>query len=65
MEKENGRMFGQFIGKEVKVLYTEHDQKRIARGKLYDEDASFIQISGRLGTLLINKKHIDCIKRKE
>lgn len=52
-------MFKEFINKNVKVLYLDRDQKRIARGLLKEEDDMFIKVSGPLGTIIIKKNSVE------
>lgn len=52
-------MFSGFLGKEVKVPYRDGSQFKIARGVLEDEDKVFVRISGRLGTIIINKCNVE------
>lgn len=51
-------MFEEFIGKNVKCCYTDYDQHKIARGELKEIEGDLIKISGKLGTLIINKNSI-------
>lgn len=57
-EKVN-EMFGEFLGKEVKVPYKDGSQFKIARGVLKEVNNSFVKIQGKLGTLIINEKNIE------
>lgn len=51
-------MFSEFIGKEVKCLYKDFNQDKIARGTLMEEEGNHIKITGRLGSIILNKKQI-------
>jgi len=51
-------MFEEFKGKKVKVPYRDGDQMKIAKGELVSVDENFIKVSGRLGTIIINKENV-------
>ena len=55
--KEN--MFSEFLGKDVKVPYTDGTQFKVARGILTDIQNGFVKIRGQLGTIIINEKNIE------
>ena len=55
--KEN--MFSEFLGKDVKVPYTDGTQFKVARGILTDIQKGFVKIKGQLGTIIINEKNIE------
>lgn len=52
-------MFEEFINKEVKCCYKDFNQYKIARGKLEKVEEHLVKITGRLGTIIINKKNIE------
>ena len=51
-------LFNKFIKKEVKATYHDNDQHKVARGLLEETENGFVQITGRLGTIIINEKYI-------
>jgi len=52
-------MFEEFLGKQVKAPYKDAKQFKIARGKLEEASGGFIKVTGRLGTIIINKKRVE------
>ena len=56
---KDSSLFEEFLGKEVKVPYTDGSQFKIARGRLQGINNGFVKIVGRLGTVVINEKNIE------
>jgi len=52
-------MFEDFLGKEVKVPFSDGSHHKIARGILKDIQNGFLKIEGNLGTIIINEKNIE------
>jgi len=52
------KMFEEFITKEVKVVFMDGDNQKIARGLLTAEDSFMIKIQGKIGTICISKQDI-------
>ncbi len=55
------KLFDEFIGKQVKASFIDGSQYRIARGILEEEQNGFVKITGRLGTIFVNIKHVSRI----
>lgn len=52
-------VFDDFLGKAIKASYRDGTQFKIARGQLESIENSFLKITGRLGTIIINEKNIE------
>ena len=53
------KLFVSFLGRKVKVPYTDGEQLKVARGVLEDVSPSFIRVKGNLGVIVINKRNIE------
>ena len=60
---DEGSVFDEFVGKEVKAPYRDGSQFKIARGMLMSITGGFVKIKGRLGTIIINEKNIEKMSR--
>ena len=58
-----GSVFEEFIGREVKAPYRDGTQFKIARGILVSITGGFVKIKGKLGTIIINEKNIEKMSR--
>jgi hypothetical protein len=60
---DEGSVFDEFVGQEVKAPYRDGTQFKIARGRLDSIRNGFLKITGRLGTIIINEKNIEKMSR--
>ena len=47
---------------ECKVVWKEEEKTKVGRGKLTNDDANFVYLTGEKGTVIVNKKDIIAIK---
>lgn len=50
--------FSDFLDKNIKAVYQDGGQFKIARGVLGGINSGFLRINGRLGTIIINERNI-------
>ena len=58
-EKTMSRLFESFVGKQVKVPYSDGNHLKVARGTLEDVNNNFIRVRGNLGVIVINTRNIE------
>ncbi len=63
MQQNDNDIFEEFVGKEVKVPYTDGAMHKIARGRLVGYNQKFVKIHGSLGTIMINVDNIERIAK--
>ena len=47
---------------ECKVVWKEEEKTKVGRGKITNDDANFVYLTGEKGTVIVNKKDIIAIK---
>ena len=47
---------------ECKVVWKEEEKTKVGRGKITNDDANYVYITGEKGTVIVNKKDIIAIK---
>ena len=47
---------------ECKVVWKEEEKTKVGRGKITNDDANFVYLTGEKGTGIVNKKDIIAIK---
>ena len=64
MDENDNRSVASFLKEaEVKVVWREEDKTKVGRGKIINDDLSFVYLSGEKGTVIVNKRDIIAIKQ--
>ena len=64
MEEDSGKMVSYLKDEEVKIVWSEDDKTKVGRGKIVNDDANFVYLSGEKGTVIVSKTDIIAIKQQ-
>jgi len=48
---------------EVKIVWREEDRTKVGRGKIVNDDETFVYLTGEKGTVIVSKQDIIAIKQ--
>lgn len=64
MDKDNAAGLASYLkDEEVKIVWREEDRTKVGRGKIVNDDETFVYLTGEKGTVIVSKQDIIAIKQ--
>lgn len=64
MDKDNLSGLASYLkDEEVKIVWREEDRTKVGRGKIVNDDETFVYLTGEKGTVIVSKQDIIAIKQ--
>jgi len=64
MDKDSATGLASYLkDAEVKIVWREEDRTKVGRGKIVNDDETFVYLTGEKGTVIVSKQDIIAIKQ--